>query len=109
MNQSIIDILTIVAAVIVGIVASARVTRLVVADTFPPLVWLRIKYEDHAGEARGKLLTCPWCFGPYVTLLDLAWYLLSSDSEFWREAWWVTNGWLAAAYAESWIVFHDED
>lgn len=103
------DYLYIAAAVVVGVVGTARFVRLVTADTFPPSVWLRIKYEDRAGEQWGKLLTCPWCFGMYPTLLNLVWFLLSGGSDFWRGAWWLANGWLAASYAVSWVVFHDED
>lgn len=103
------DYLYIAAAVVVGVLGAARFVRLVVADSFPPSVWLRIKYEDKAGEQWGKMLTCPWCFGPYVTLLDLLWFLASDGSDFWRGAWWVANGWLAASYAVSWVVYHDED
>jgi hypothetical protein len=104
---SLSDYLYIAAAVVVGVVGTARIVRLVTADTWPPSVWARIKWEDHVRGGWEKLLTCPWCFAPYVTAVTLGWFLLSDGG--WRTAWWVFYGWLAASYAVSWVVFHDED
>jgi hypothetical protein len=98
-----------VAAALVGVLGTARFVRLVTADEFPPTEWLRLKWAVLVGEKWGKLLNCLWCFSPYATAVNLAWFLLSDGSEFWRFAWWVANGWLAASYAASWLVFHDED
>jgi hypothetical protein len=93
-------------AALVGIVASARFTRLIVADSFPPVVALRMWWAGRFGDDRwGLLLTCPWCFAPYAIAVDMAAALLTDL----HPAWWVINGWLAASYAASWIVFHDED
>lgn len=97
-------------AALVGIVGAARIVRLVTADTFPPSVWLRIKYEDRAGEQWGKMLTCPWCFGPWVTLVTLILFLLANSAGGnWLAAWLLFYGWMAASYAVSWVVYHDED
>lgn len=97
-------------AIIVLVVSSARLVRLITSDKFPPMVWLRVKWDDRfdkdgSGEGWGLLLHCPWCAAPYVVAANLAWALLSDL----QPAWWVCNGWLAASYAASWIVFHDED
>lgn len=101
------DYLYIAAAVVVGVVGSGRLVRLVTGDTWPPSVRVRIWWEDHTRGGWEKLLTCPWCFAPYVVAGTLAWFLLSDG---WvRTAWWVFYGWLAASYAVSWVVFHDED
>ena len=99
-----------VVAAIVGVVAAARITRLIVNDSFPPIVWLRMKWDD-ATAKDGKegswtlLAHCPWCAAPYVSAIILAWALLSHL----HWTWWVFNGWMAGSYAASWIVFHDED
>jgi hypothetical protein len=106
MNQATMDILTIIAAVIVGTLGAARVVRLVVADSFPPLVWARIKWDTITKDGGWALLLhCPWCFAPYVVAADMAWALLSDLGN----AWWVANGISAASYVASWIVIHDED
>lgn len=105
------DYIYFVAAALVGVVGAARIVRLVTADTFPPSVWLRIKFEDKAGESWGKLITCPWCFGPYSTGLAIGTFLVAHFllGGAWLTAWWIFYGWMAASYAVSWIVFHDED
>lgn len=100
------QVLIIVAAVVVGVLGAARLTRLMVADEFPPLEWLKMRYLVLVGESSwAKLVECPWCFAPYVVAVDLAAALLSDL----HPAWWIFNGWMAASYAASWIVFHDED
>jgi hypothetical protein len=112
MNPDITHLLTIIAAVVVGIVAAARFTRLVVADTFPPSVWLRMKFAALTKDGSwSTLVQCPWCFGPYAVAANLAWALVVgvTDNDLNTKVWWVANGWMAAAYAASWIVYHDED
>lgn len=106
--------LLLLAAIITGIVASARFTRLVVADSFPPSVWVRIKFATLTKDGSwSTLVQCPWCFAPYVVAADLAWGLLAdvwvTPLDLAAKVWWVVNGWLAASYAASWIVYHDED
>jgi len=93
-------------AVLVGLMACARLTRLLVNDDFPPSVWLRLKWEawTHNGPW-SKLATCLWCAAPYIVAADIAWALLSSL----HWSWWLFNGWMAASYVVSWLVFHDED
>lgn len=97
-----------IAATVVGVIGSARITRLVTMDKFPLSVRLRIWWDDHVPEDTNlwnPLLHCPWCFGPWVVLVNLTAALLSDL----HPAWWLVNGWMAASYAASWIVFHDED
>lgn len=98
-------IATYVAAVIVGIVGTGRIVRLVTADEFPPSVWLRIKWAEitHDGPW-SKLFNCLWCFAPYAVGANMAWAYFSGL----HWSWWLFNGWMAASYAVSWIVFHDE-
>ena len=112
MNLTYLDVadwFVILAAVVVGVVGSARFVRLVTNDKWPPVVRFRIwwdsKTEKYGEEGWVVLFHCPWCFAPYVVAVNLAAALLSDL----HPAWWVINGWLAASYAASWIVFHDED
>lgn len=51
------------------------------------------------------MLHCPWCFGPWCTLVVGLWGVLS----YLHWTWWAVNDWLAASYLVSWAVFHDED
>lgn len=96
MNLQYLDVadwFVIVAAALVGIVASARFVRLITADKFPPAVWLRIKWDnltdkDGDGEGWSLLAHCPWCLAPWVVAANLAWALLSDL----QPAWWVCNG-----------------
>lgn len=94
----------------VFVVASARITRLIVADTFPPSVKLRIWYEDHTSGGWESLVSCPWCFGFWAVTLNagLGWAASALNGPIWT-IWVALNGLLAASYAVSWIVFHDED
>lgn len=95
-----------VAAAIVGIVAAARLTRLIVEDEYPPSAWVRSKWDGITNDGPwAKLVHCPWCAGPYVSGIILLWAVLSHL----HWTWWLFNGWLAMSYAASWIVFHDED
>lgn len=97
------DPLIIAAAVIVGIIAVARLTRLVVDDDFPPVAWLRREYMARVPAAWATLPTCAFCVAPYFTALSLAWALFTDLGI----AWWVFHGWLAAAYLASMLVVRD--
>lgn len=99
-----------IAFAVVFIVASARITRLIVADTFPPSVKLRIWYENRASGGWESLTNCPWCFGFWAVTLNagLGWAAYALGPPAWT-VWAVVNGLFAASYAVSYIVFHDED
>lgn len=95
-----------VAAAIVGTLGSARLVRLLVNDDYPPVVWLRMKWDRITNDGPwSKLVHCGWCASPYISAVILAWAYLS-HLHLW---WWLFNGWLASSYAASWVVFHDED
>ena len=99
-----------VITVAIAIVGAARFTRLMVNDDFPPVLWFRARWnwwtrDGSRFESWNKLLQCPWCFGPWAAALALGTGWLSG----WHWVWFVFWGWLAASYATSWIVFHDED
>ena len=99
------DPLSIAAAAAVGVMGAARLTRLVTKDQWPPMAYARRKYvELTRGSEWSVLAECPFCVAPYVVAADLAW-ALQSDLD---KRWWVTNGWLAASYAASWIVVRDD-
>jgi hypothetical protein len=99
------DELVAAAAATVGVVAAARLTRLVTKDHWPPMSWVRRKYVELTNGTEWSVLAeCPFCVAPYVVAADLTW-ALKSDLD---RKWWVVNGWLAASYAASWIVVRDD-
>ena len=99
------DELVAAAAATVGVVAAARLTRLVTKDHWPPMSWARRKYVELTKDTEWSVLAeCPFCVAPYVVAADLSW-ALKSDLD---RKWWVVNGWLAASYAASWIVVRDD-
>lgn len=94
------------AAALVGVLSSARLTRLLVSDDFPPIVWFRTKWDGLTNDGSwSKIVHCMWCASPYFSAMILAWGVLSHL----HWTWWVFNGWMAGSYIASWIVFHDED
>jgi hypothetical protein len=100
-----IEILVVIGAVIVGVMSAARLTRLITQDSFPPVVWFRMKWDDRTdGSGWNILFHCHWCLSLWVTLPILLWGMLSG-LDMW---WWIFNGWLAAGYAAAMIVERDE-
>jgi hypothetical protein len=93
----------VLAAAAVGVLGTARATRLVVDDTWPPVLWLRSWYLSRAPEPWHDLVQCAFCLAPWVALPNLAWAVLS-DLHW---SWWLANGWFAAAYAASMVVVRD--
>lgn len=100
-------------ALVIGIVASARITRLMIFDHYPPVVWVRITWDKYTGSSPWNLLLhCGYCLAPWVTLavgalavwqLNIGWSTVASH---W---WWSAATWLAASYAASIVVAYDGD
>jgi hypothetical protein len=101
------DLVTIILYAIVGIIASARITRLVVADDYPLIVKARVAWDNNVRGLWNKLLHCHWCFAPWATLLVgfLAWLC---DYHGVPVVWFIVFGWLAASYLASMVVQFDE-
>lgn len=94
----------VVAAFVIGVVSVARLTRLITQDTYPPTVWLRIKWEDLTdGTGWEKLATCPWCAAPYIAAVIGGWGWLTD----FQTAWWAVNIWLAGSYLAAMVVIRD--
>lgn len=95
------EILYIIAAVLVGVLSTARVTRLVTEETWPPVVWLRVHWDritDHGPWY--DLVECPWCLAPWLVAPNL---VLAVVTDL-HPVWWIINGWLAASLATSWVA-----
>jgi hypothetical protein len=98
-------ILVVIGAVVVGTMSAARLTRLLTQDSFPPVVWFRMKWDDRTHESGWNILFhCHWCLSAWMVLPILLWGWLSDL----HVSWWIFNGWLAAAYAAAMIVERDE-
>ena len=92
-----------IAALIVGVLGTARITRLLVDDDWPPVNWLREQYIHRVPESWGGLAECPFCMAPWVALIEVAtawiWHLPG-----W---WWAGNAWMGGSYLASMIVVRD--
>lgn len=96
----------VVAAVLVAILSTARLTRLLTVDTYPPVVWLRTKWDTvtHDGDW-SDLVHCPYCAAPWFGAVILGWGYLSDL----HVTWWLFNGWLAIAYLAAVFVVRESD
>jgi len=102
---SMVDILVWILAFVVGTLSAGRITRLLTQDSFPPVVWFRIKWDDWTDESDwNKLFHCHWCLSFWVVVPIALWGWLSGL----HESWWVINGIMAAAYVTPMIVERDE-
>lgn len=100
------DHFTIICAALVGVLATARLTRLITIDEYPPSIWLRIKWHRLTRDGSwAKLVDCPYCASPYVAAGIFGVGELT-DYPF---GWWLFCGWLAASYAASIVVVYDGD
>lgn len=93
-----------VAAVVIA--SSARLTRLLTFDSFPPIKWLREKYAGWTDGSDWQLLSyCAYCASFWVTLAVVTWGVLTD----WQTAWWFVNGIFAASYLAAILVRKDGD
>lgn len=99
-----VDLFLYLAAAVVGVLSTARLTRLLTLDSWPPVVWVRIKWQALTDDGPwSDLVTCPYCAAPWFALPVLLWGVLS-DLHW---SWWMFNGWLAAAYLASVFVVRE--
>lgn len=103
-----------VAVALVTVISASRLTRLLVFDKFPPIKWVRDKYEDKTdGSGWQWLALCGYCMSPWVTLFVVGWGLLSgvygTDAYLDAAPWWVFNGIFAASYLAAVFMAHDGD
>lgn len=93
-----------VLAMVTGVLASARLTRLAVQDDYPPVVWARARWRHLTHDGGwAELVDCIYCAAPWVTLPVLLAGWLSDLGP----AWWLVCGWLAASYLASIVVAYD--
>lgn len=95
-----------IAVAVVTVLSSARITRLVTWDSFPPSARVRILWDKITGYGEWAMLVhCGYCFSLWATAFVLGWgYLVD-----WHWSWWLFNGWLGAGYAAAIVVRFDGD
>jgi hypothetical protein len=105
--------------VLIGVLSVARTARLVVFDDYPPMVWLRDRWDrlthyDPQTVGWGKLLHCAFCATPYLAVGMLLWSLAalpdSNPTDWWSAAWWwlVVNGTWGLSYIAAITVAYDQ-
>lgn len=94
-----------VAAAVLAVLSTARITRLIVWDTYPPSVWFRLWWDRHASEAWSELVHCGYCAGMYVSTLVVGSGWLCG----WHTAWWIVTGVLSTAYLGAIVMAYDGD
>lgn len=115
-----------VAVAIVTIVSAARLTRVAVIDTFPPVKFVRDRLFDFLDKTERRrawqpITWCGYCMSSWTTAAVVVWaYLagvLDNQSAFgWgmkddlsASIWWLVNGTLAASYLAVILVANDGD
>lgn len=98
------DTWTWIAATVVAVLGTARLTRLITEDEWPPAQWVRDKWVAKTnGSGWEMLFLCPFCMAPYIAVFTLlSGYL--SDLHF---LWWAFFGWLSVSYLAASYVARD--
>lgn len=95
-----------IAAAVIAVLSSARITRLIIWDKYPPSAWVRSKWDALTNDGEWSVLVhCGYCTAPYVALFTIGSGYLSD----WHLGWWLFNGWLAASYLAAIVVAYDGD
>lgn len=95
-----------VAAFIFAIGATARLTRLLVFDHFPPSVWLRDRYSALTNDGPWSvLMECGYCVAVWASAAVVA----SGYFTDFHWVWWLVTGWLTVAYLGAVFVAYDGD
>jgi hypothetical protein len=95
-------------AIIVGTVSVGRMARLLVWDEFPPVEWLRLKFFAALSDDSpwAKLGKCAFCLAPWLSVVMIAWALLTDLSFWW---WWLPNVWFGVvSYGAAILVAYDQ-
>lgn len=97
-----------VAVFIVGMLATARMARLLVEDDYPPVVWLREAYIKRVPDDWHPLAECPFCISPYLAAINVTFaFVVFNWHEDWAWVWWWPNLVAAVAYLAAMVVARD--
>ena len=98
------DVATWIAAALVAVLGTARLTRLLTEDDWPPVQWFRNKWIAVTnGSGWESLFLCPFCMAPYIA----AFCLLTGWLSGLHFVWWAFFGWLAVSYLAAMVVVKD--
>lgn len=104
-----------IAVVVTTIISASRITRLAVADKFPPAVWVREKWAALTVDTGWIwLFYCGYCFSFWASLLVGGWGFFAGvydgfDDTLPERIWWAANGVMAVAYLAAVFMAHDGD
>lgn len=93
-----------VLAVLIAVFGTARLTRIVAYDDFPPAEWLRTQVYRLLGDRWGKIADCIWCTQPYIVAICMTWAYFT-DLHW---SWWAFWSWMALSQAGSTVLSYDE-
>jgi len=104
-----------IAVVATTILSAARLSRLAVIDKFPPVKFLRDRYEAKTDGSDWQWLTiCAFCMAPWMMLFTFGTGLLAhvyghppNNYDTGYLIWWLFNGWLAMSYLAASYVARD--
>lgn len=116
--------LTLLAAYVLAVIATARAVRLIVHDDYPPTAALR-RWWFNQTVAKGGWRKdwapvivgrdggsgCPFCCAPYVAAVVLTIEIVVgvwSPGWSWASVWWVGAVWASLSYLASMLVVRDE-
>lgn len=92
------------AAFVLSFLSTARITRLIVWDKYPPSVWVRSKWDQITKDGEwAELVHCGYCASMYVTPV----VVLSGWLSGWHTAWWLVTGMLSVAYLAAITMAYD--
>lgn len=109
-----------IAVAVVVVLSSARLTRLVTFDHFPPIKWLREKYATATDGSDWQLLAyCGYCASFWVTLAVVIWADLAgvfdgrtawgTDGDLATPIWFLVNGIFGGSYLAAIVMAFDGD
>ncbi len=95
-----------VAVAIVSTVSASRITRLLVFDSFPPVMWLRGRWDRLTRHGDwSTLFHCQYCMGVWAAGFVVGWgYLVEFD-----QWWWLFNGFMSVGYGAAILMSNDGD
>lgn len=94
------------AVALVTITSTARITRLLTFDLFPPIRWARDKFAERTDGSDWQLIAfCPYCMSFWVgaAVIGTGWL---SD---WHTAWWLINAVFGSSYLAAMLMVADGD
>lgn len=105
------DRFILITSIVIGLLSVARTARLIGFDEYPPMEYLREKWNRKFGtEGWGKLIHCPFCSAPYLTAGMTLWWSITftSESDLAQLLWWLINGVWGLSYLASILVAYDQ-